>query len=193
MAELRREIQIVQDDNHGLAVRLVLTLEQVEDLDLVTQIQVGGRLVEEQDVGLLGESPGDHCPLSLAAAQLTNPAVGMLQQVRAREGVRGEVEVGPFLHLEAPKMRRSAHENDFEDGELEGHLAVLGHDGDPPSQIAPANRGDTTTVERYRAARGPKRADHRLEESGLAGPVRADDADELADVDVKADVPQDVG
>ncbi len=57
------EIDVVQrcDD------RQVEGSEQVEDLELVADIEMIGRLVEDQDLGLLGECTGHEDALLLAA------------------------------------------------------------------------------------------------------------------------------
>ena len=43
--------------------------DQFQDLDLVADVEVVGRLVEDQVVGALGEGLGDQHPLLLAAGQ----------------------------------------------------------------------------------------------------------------------------
>ena len=54
--------------------------EQVEDLDLVREVEVGRRLVEQEQGRLLGERQGDPGPLALAAGELVD---GRSAQARA--------------------------------------------------------------------------------------------------------------
>ena len=55
--------------------------EQVEHVDLVGEVEVGRRLVEQQDVGVLGERHRDPHPLALAAGELVDRPVGELERV----------------------------------------------------------------------------------------------------------------
>ena len=57
--------------------------EQVEHLDLVGEVEEGRGLVEQQDVGALGQGHGDPHPLALAARQLVDRAVGQVGGARA--------------------------------------------------------------------------------------------------------------
>ena len=49
-------------------------LEQLEDLRLHRDVERGGRLVGDQQVGLVGERHGDHDALALAAGELVRIA-----------------------------------------------------------------------------------------------------------------------
>ena len=69
-------VEVVQHDADGDAVLVGEVADQVEDLDLVAQVEVGGRLVEQQDAGLLREAGGQPDALQLAAGQLVDAALG---------------------------------------------------------------------------------------------------------------------
>jgi hypothetical protein len=49
----------VEDHNHGRSTLLVECSEQIEQLNLVGQVEVGSGLIEQQDVGFLGERHGN--------------------------------------------------------------------------------------------------------------------------------------
>ena len=49
---------------------------EVEDLEAVVQVEVAGRLVEQQDGGLLRERLGERNPLEIAAGELLGEGVG---------------------------------------------------------------------------------------------------------------------
>ena len=63
------------DEQHG-HVEFGLELEQqIEDLRLDGDVERRGRLVGDEQVGLVGERHGDHHPLPLAARELVRIAV----------------------------------------------------------------------------------------------------------------------
>ncbi len=70
--------QIVGDEQHRHAALLLQLLEQLQDLRLDGDIERGGGLVGDQQVGLVGERHGDHHPLTLAAGELIGVGVEAL-------------------------------------------------------------------------------------------------------------------
>ena len=111
------EVEVVHHDHDGRAAPPVEVGEQVEHLELVAQVEVGGRLVEQQQIGLLGERHRDPDPLPLAAAHLLDRPVGQLQ--RAGGGQRlghGSVVVGRPLP-EPALVRVAASTDQIGDGD----------------------------------------------------------------------------
>ena len=78
----RREVEVVQHHHDRGAAAGVELGEQVEHLDLVGDVEVGRRLVEQQQVGALREGHRDPHPLALAARQLVDRAVGEVDRCR---------------------------------------------------------------------------------------------------------------
>ena len=74
----RGEVQVVQHHHDRGAAGAVEVGQQVEHLDLVGDVEEGRRLVEQQDVGLLGQRHRDPDPLPLPAGQLVDGPVGEL-------------------------------------------------------------------------------------------------------------------
>ncbi len=71
----------MQDDPDGHAVGVGQIAYEIEDLHLIAQVQVGGRLVEQQDVGVLGEAAGEPDPLQLAAGEALDAPVREVGEV----------------------------------------------------------------------------------------------------------------
>ena len=76
-----------------MVARPVEVGEQVEHLDLVGHVEVGRRLVEQQQVGLLGQRHRDPHPLSLAPGELVHGAVGEAGGVGELERLRDRLVV----------------------------------------------------------------------------------------------------
>ena len=82
VGHLAHDAEIVGDEQHR-HVEFGLELEQqVEDLRLDGDVERGGRLIGDEQVGLVGERHGDHHPLPLAARELVRigvePALGVV-------------------------------------------------------------------------------------------------------------------
>ena len=89
----RGEVEVVQHHHDRGAAACVELGEQVEHLDLVGDVEVRRRLVEQQQVGPLGEGHRDPDALALAARQLVDGAVGegvgVGEDHRLLHGLRG--------------------------------------------------------------------------------------------------------
>ena len=59
-------VEVVKDDPDGDAVVVGEILDEVEELRLVAQVEVVGRLVEQEDAGVLREAGGQPDPLPFA-------------------------------------------------------------------------------------------------------------------------------
>ena len=76
-------------------------VHQIQDIDRVGEIEVGGGLVEEQQIGFLGEGQRDPDALSLTARQGVEGAVGEIGGVRQFQGTGdGCVVLFAFLVLD---------------------------------------------------------------------------------------------
>ena len=87
VGHLAHDAEIVGDEQHG-HVELGLELQQeLEDLRLDGDVERRGRLVGDEQVGLVGERHGDHHPLPLAARELMRiagePALGVVDALCA--------------------------------------------------------------------------------------------------------------
>jgi hypothetical protein len=141
------------------------------------RVQAGGELVEERDLGPADQGQGDEQALLLAAGQLAEaaagqpgeiPALGVLGRV-GRVGVEGGVQVERLADLHRLGQGR-----------------LLELDADPLAQAAGAVGGvepEDAGAAAVRAAQPLQDLDRR----GLAGPVGAEDAEDLPPLDLEAD------
>ena len=70
VGELAHDAEVVRDEQHRHAERGLRVLQQLQNLRLHRDVERGGRLVGDQQVGLVGERHRDHHALALAAGQL---------------------------------------------------------------------------------------------------------------------------
>ena len=74
LRDLAHDAEIVGDEQKRHAKPLLDVLQQLDNLRLHGDVERGGRLVGDQQVGLVGERHGDHDALALAAGQLVRIA-----------------------------------------------------------------------------------------------------------------------
>ena len=90
--EMGGQREVVEDRDDGRPVALVEVHEQLHDVDLVADVEVRGRLVEDQDRRRLGDRHGDEHELALAHRQLADVAmteVGDADPLHRRRRPRG--------------------------------------------------------------------------------------------------------
>ena len=78
----------VVEHRHDRGAQLgVQVAAQLEEVHLVGQVQVGGRLVEQEDVGALGQGHGHPHPLALSAGEGGHVPLGQADDVGAFHGL----------------------------------------------------------------------------------------------------------
>ena len=86
VADLRRDAQVVGDEDHREVHAITDLVQQPQDLRLDGHVERGHRLVGDQHVRLQRQRAGDADPLALAAGELVREAVvGALVQADDRE------------------------------------------------------------------------------------------------------------
>src|SRR5882672_6519318 len=173
-----------QDQGHvALAIEMV---EQGVEARLGLGVHPAGRLVQDQQLGLGDQRPRDQHPLLLAGRQRAD----------ARGRVRGHPHLAEHLR-DALAFRAADAPEEAERGQEPGrHHLVDGHrqggiEGGLLRHVAETaplpERRRRVTEEADRAALGRQEAQYDAEQGGLAGAIRADDAEEVAGLDGQVD------
>ncbi len=102
VADLRRDAQIVGDEQHGDAEPGLDFVEQFQHLRLHRDVERRYRLVRHQHVGIERQRAGNRDALALAAGELVRIA---------RDGVGGQVDQFEQFARLAPALRRAACRN----------------------------------------------------------------------------------
>jgi hypothetical protein len=164
--------------------------EERGDLDLIAEVEVRRRLVEDEQARLLGEGARDERALTLAAAQMIKREIGQLEDAGGlHRRPRGRV-VLPALEVAAGPMRIATHQDELAD--VEGTLGgrALGHDAHAARQIRAREPADRHTFETDLAGRGLEHARQEPDQRRLARAVRPDHADHLAGGQLQRDLRQ---
>ncbi len=145
--------------------------DQVQDLLLVAGVDVGRRLVGQQELGLVGQRPGDGHPLLLAHRELRRPVRHAVAQANAVEQVPRPALVRPA----AGKPHR--HQHVFQGREARQQVERLENVADPlrPETVALGlgHERDVPVVDPHLARVRPADPRNDVQQGGLAAAATA--------------------
>jgi hypothetical protein len=188
---------VVGDQHEAHAVLAAQAAQQIEYLGLNGDVERGGRLVGDQQLGVAGERHGDHHALAHAARQLMRKggeaALGIgnadeIEQLhRARlalRAVHAEMRLQRLADLEADREARVEARHRL----LKDHRHVFADDG---LALGGRDRRQIAPVELHAVGRdggGPgQEAHHRQHRDGFARARFADDRQRLVALDADVD------
>ncbi len=181
------EVEIVEHDEAGDAALGHLAAEDVEHVERVADVEVRGRLVEEEDVRPLDEGASQRDPPLLTARERVDGPIGDTAQIaRAHRLVDRRAILGRLDHPSA-LVRRASHRDDLADAKPERDLRVLVHDREARRDFAAPEAGERHPTELDRA--GPERetAGQRTDERRFPRTVGAEDCGQEALPHVQVD------
>ncbi len=187
VGDLAGEAHLVGDDQHGHVLLGKLLHDQV---DLVDQFRVErrGGLVEQHDLGLHGQRPGDRHALLLAAGEARGIGLGLVRQADLVEQLLAQRPGRLAVHALQLSGRQRHVFHAVEVGEqievLEHHAHVLAHGVDVALEgLARQRRVDLHAVEPDLAAVQASRWLIGAQQGALARADGPDDGDDLAALD----------
>jgi len=160
--------------------------DQLVDLHLMIDVQVGSGLIEQDDLGFLGQGPGDQDPLPLPLAQLPKSPLSQTGHIREGHGLMGHIQVLLLFPAEAGQVRRPSHEDDLPHSERKRNLHGLRHHGDLPGHLRPGNLVQVPLFQQDSSPLGPEQPIHQFQEGGLARTVGPNEAQNLPSFQEKA-------
>ena len=180
-------VEVVQD-RYDRAPVGVEASAQLEDVDLVSQVEEGGGLVQEDRLGALGQGQGDPYALALSAAELVDGAGGQLGDPHHLHGLLDGLPVLLRPLAEQALVGEAAAGHEVAHQHAAGHDGALGQQTDPSGHVLGAQAGDVGAVEQHRAPGGPVQPGQGAQQRGLAAGVGPDDGGEDAGRDVDVEV-----
>ena len=189
------QVEVVQHHHDGGAAALVEVGEEVEHLDLVGDVEVRRRLVEQQQVGALGERHRDPHPLALAAGQLVDDAVGQVEGVgEGRAPRRPRPRPRPVHRPKAPWCGWRPRRDEVGDRDALGRDRVLREQPQRAGDLLGREPVDRLAVEQHRAGARAQQPRQPAEQGGLAAGVGARRSTVILPVrDPQVEVAYDVG
>ena len=174
------------DDNGGKLLRNGKLAQQPKHFDLVTDVQVSGGLIEQNQARSLSERPREHRTLELSAADFRHQASAEFGQVGLIERpidpvlvLRGLKKIMPHMWVPSLPHKLSHTERKQQRGILARKTHALG---------APARREsvEVLTLEQDATMQGLQPATGDIKQSRFPRTVGSDDGDEFACKRLKA-------
>src|SRR6476469_8889196 len=181
-------------DQHDAEAAVGETTDEVEDLAGLRHTEGGGRLVEQDDLGVPQDRLGDRHGLALAARQAGD---ALAHRLHRAHGEGGEGLAGAGLHRDLVEPEAggllATEEHVLDDVEVVAQREVLVDDLDAQGgDVARAVDLDVLALEAVVAAVAAVDAGDDLDQRGLPGAVVADQGRDLSGVDGEVDVVQDM-
>lgn len=178
-------VEVVQDDADGDAVHVGEVADEIEGLDLVAEVEVVGRLVEEDNTRLLGQACGEPYALDFAAGEFADGAVGPGAHAGRVECV---FDGGPVVAAHARELAAvgvAAEGDDLADAQPLGRAPRLREERDFLGELSAAGRGHVPegcirsgaveTAEHHPAVGGGVESCEAAQQGRFAGAVRPDE------------------
>jgi hypothetical protein len=180
--------QVVQDEDDRPAFG-GQPPHQLEDLQLVSEVQRRGGLVQQDDAGLLGDDHRDPRTLSLAARQGVERPLRQVEEVGRDERPVDRRGIVRRPLAQQSLMGMAAVADQVPDGQPVRRLRLLREEPDPARGIPGPEGGEVAAVQEDGAGRGDVDPGEGTEQRGLATAVRPDDRGDLPRGQTQVQVP----
>jgi hypothetical protein len=156
------------------------SVEGGEQRHLVSQVEMLGRLVEQQEPRLLSQGHGHQHPLPLTTRQLVDPPPDQVQCVGVDQGALDRVRVLRPGPEPGAGVRGTAHLDQLLDPEAVGQGGQLGKERHTLGHLSAGPCPHGLPVEGHAPRTRCCHPDRQPEERGLAAAVGAEQGDHLA-------------
>ena len=129
-------IQVVEHHDDGHSPVPIQARDQLQKVQLVPDVQEGGGLVQEEDLGPLGESKRHPGALALTPRQRVDGTVDEVVEAGHPDGVLDCLIVLAAEHPERADMGKTALLDQLQDGEFGRDLVHLREDRHLASNVA---------------------------------------------------------
>lgn len=188
---LRCNVDVVADHYHDQPPLIGLLLQKADDIHLVSDVQIGGRFVQEENLRLLGQSAGQHHPLALTGGQFIERAHGQVLDIHHLEGSFHHDHV--FMHGVPFPVGVASHQDGVHHAHGEAVAGCVRDVTDLLGQVLGLEGCHVLAVQEDRSpGRGQDSVDA-VDQCGLPCAVGSDDRDELGVADFQIYVLQDDG
>ncbi len=185
MPDALDERPVVGGEQDGGAAQVDVE-EETDDLLREIVVEIPGRLVGDQDLGLIDQRARDGDPLLLSSRKLAGEARHAVRESDAAQRLEGDALLPAVIETQDTGQKGDVLEDRLPLDEAE----VLEDHADRPAEkrdLAARDQGDVAPVDQDLAGARHVLAEDQLEQRRLAGPARAGDETELAARDLEVD------
>ena len=183
VAEMRRQIDVVQHhDQRGLFVADAAA-DQFQHRDLVVEVEMRQRFVEQIDARLLHQQGGQRHALAFAAGQRVDRTLRQIGQPQRRQRLARQRFVRRAFPVPARQMRVAADQHGFQHAGGEGVALMLRQQSAQARRAARSERGVAVAGEQDFAGLRRAQSGQRMQQRGFSDTVAAENGKALARLD----------
>ncbi|SDL15547.1 hypothetical protein SAMN04488074_109145 [Lentzea albidocapillata subsp. violacea] len=168
------QVQVMQHHDNRPPHGNMQLLHQIQHINLMSKIQIGGRLVQQQQISPLSKSHGDPSPLPLPPGQLVNSPLSQIQNpghsqrgINSSSVIRRPLPIPGLMRMPPPSHQISHSQP------LRSRRSLRQHPQNP-GNIPSGHRIDLPAVQQHRTGPSRQQPPQRLQQSRLATPVGPD-------------------
>jgi hypothetical protein len=185
--ESRGEIEVVEGGDDGDSPPPTQLTDPFEEVELVADVEVRGRFVQEEHGGLLGECPREDRSLPFASADREDAIEGAVREPHIAKDRVDQSLVIRALPLERSEMRVPTVQDVIPDRYIVSGALLLRDPGNATGPFTHAKIRHLGSEELDFPLLGGKESEHGSQEGGLPRPVGAGERDEFSPPDRKVD------
>ena len=179
------EIGVVKYEQQGCITGLRPLFQQIQDEDLVVEIQVVSRFVQQQHLRVLNQQCGNSQSSALAPGQGGDAAFFHPLKPDGAQGVAGCGIVRCVFPLQWPEIGMPSYQDSLHDAGRERILVFLEHHADVSGNFASTEGHQRDAVKKYPTLIGVTQTGERVQQGGFAGAVASQDAPTLSGIDAQ--------
>lgn len=183
VAERRGDVEVVKGGDHGRPE----SAHDAHQVELVGDVEVVRRLVEDEDPPVLRESAGEHHPLALTAGEPSHQAVAEVVHVGGAQRLVDDALILPGVPAERRTVRRAADEDRLPHGQVELRGRVLQHHRHGAGERARRQQRGIRPVDQDAPAVRALTREERAQEGRLPAAVRPEESDDAPGGDLEVD------
>ena len=177
--DLLRHVQLVQADDHGQPLLMGQFLQDGQKLDLSLDIQKRGRLVQQQNSGLLADGTGQQNALALAVADAVEIPARQRGSPHQFQRIPHGLPVGIGQDAQPPGIGDAPGGGKLKAGSQLGAAGMGQHQGQLPGPGCAGVIGQTAAIQQDSPAQGGQLACQRFEQGGFSRAVWPDEGQDL--------------
>ena len=168
----------MQNKDHRLAQLIAQAADDAHKVGCMVNIQIVGRFIQQDILGVLRNDHGNIGALPLTAGQFIDELLLKIAQFHVGDSAVNDLVV--LLGQPSAGVRKAAKRNQFPDSQLHLDIVGLGQDGEPLAQLPAFPARDLRPLKIHNSAVPCDQAGQHSHHGGFSRTVRADKGKDFA-------------